>query len=151
MSIEHSKPIRLAAAALRAGIDDKWPAASRYVQRINDECGPDSLPYALMAWCDAVADHATDGQPVTEKVHVAPMAYETGQIGGDVPPRIRWGNAVVKARAEMDQAAFTSLVNELTGITDAKERGSYVGTVLEAAALSIRAFPRGYARMGRTS
>ena len=145
---EHSKPIRLAAQALRAGIDDNWPSASRYVQRINDECGPDSLPYALMAWCDALADHATDGEPVTDQVRVAPMAYETGQIGGDVPPRIRWGNAVVKARAEMDQAAFTALVNELNTIPDAAVRGSYVGAVLEAAALSIRAFPRGYTRMG---
>jgi hypothetical protein len=49
----------------------------------------------------------------------------------------------------MDEAAFTTAVNEVFQIDSAKERGSYVGAVLEAAALSIRSLPRGYAAMGR--
>jgi hypothetical protein len=147
---EHSKPVRLAAAALTAGIDNDWPKASRYVQRINDECGPDSLPYALMGWCDTLAMHATDGQPIGRVGAVKGMAYETGALTDDVPPRVQWAQKVVKARAEMDQAAFTALVNELAHISDGNVRGSYVGAVLETAALSIRSLPRGYARMGST-
>lgn len=146
---EHSKPIRLAGAALLAGVDDNWAKASRYVQRINDECGPDSLPYILMGWCDTIADHATDGKPVTGRVAVSSMEYETGSMSTDVPPRIRWAAAVLKARAEMDEGAFRALLDELYGIDDGHERGSYVGAVLEAAALTLRTMPRGYARMGR--
>lgn len=149
MTQPHSKPIRLAHAALFAGIDNKWDSASRYVQRINDECGPDSLPYALMAWCDAIAEHAMDGFPPGRKIQVKGMEYETGAVVDEVPARIRWAQDVVKARGEMDEAAFTKLVNELVGMDDDKERGRYVGAVLEAAALSIRGLPRGYAVMGR--
>lgn len=150
MTQPHSKPIRLAHAALFAGIDNQWSKASRYIQRINDECGPDSLPYALMTWCDAIAEHAMDGFPADRKIRVKGMEYETGAIVDEVPARIRWAQDVVKARGEMDEAAFTAAVDELGQIDDAKERGSYVGAVLEAAALSIRGLPRGYAVMGRS-
>lgn len=149
MTQPHSKPIRLAHAALFAGIDGNWDKASRYMQRINDECGPNSLPYALMAWCDALADHATGGAPGPRQVAVKGMDYASGAITDEVPARIRWAQDVVKARAEMDEAAFTATVDELTQIEDGKERGSYVGAVLEVAALSIRGLPRGYTRMGR--
>lgn len=148
---EHRKHIRLAGAALTAGIDGKWKAASRYLQRINDECGPDSLPEVLMAWCDTMADHATDGHPVSTEVNVESMQYETGSIGGDAPPRIRWATAVLKARAEMDQDAFRACIEEVNAMDDGHERGSFVAAVLEGAALTVRGLPRGYARMGRSS
>lgn len=145
----NSKPIRLAGAALTAGIDDKWDAANRYVQRINDECGPDSLPYVLMGWVDTLADHATGGAPIGRVGAVRGMEYETGRIQDEVPDRIEWARRVVKARAEMDEAAFIALVDELARIDDGMVRGQYVGAVLEVAALSIRSLPRGYAVMGR--
>jgi hypothetical protein len=144
----NSKPIRLAGAALTAAIDDKWPTATRYVQRINDECGPDALPYILMGWIDTLADHATDGQPIHSIGGVTGMNYDTGSITDEVPPRVEWAQKVVKARAELDEHTFIELVNELARIPDARERGSYVGAVLETAALSIRGLPRGYAQMG---
>lgn len=148
---EHSKPIRLAAAALTAGIDDKWDKATRYVQRINDECTADALPEVLMGWVDTLAMHATGGAPIRSVGAVTAMAYETGELGGELPPRIRWAHAVVKARAEMDEAAFTALIHELNELDNGRERGAYVGAVLESAALSIRIMPRGYARMGQQS
>ncbi len=152
MADVHSKPLRLAAAALTAGIDDKWKAATRYVQRINDECGPDALPLVLMGWCDTMAEHATDGQPLSAKVNVLGMEHETGSLASDkMPPRTRWAAAVLKARAELDEDAFRALIEELNAMPDGHERGSYVGAVLESAALSIRSLPRGYARMGRAS
>lgn len=148
---EHSKPVRLAAAALHAGIDGKWAAASCYIQRINDECGPDSLPYALMGWVDTALDHATDGHPVTGVGQVRGMEYETGRITDSPPPRVQWAQRVMKARADLDEAAFTALIDDLHQLSDGHEVGSYVGAVCEAAALTIRGLPRGYAVMGRPS
>lgn len=148
---DHRKPVRLAAAALTAGIDANWETASHYVQRINDECGPDALPYALMGWVDTLADHATDGAPIAGVASVSAMNYDTGELDGDIPPEVRWGNAIVKARADMDEAAFTALIKELDQLADHETRGAYVGSVLQAAALTIRGLPRGYARMGRSS
>lgn len=105
-----------------------------------------------MGWCDTLAMHATDGNPISQAgVEVQGMQHETGALTGhEVPARVRWAQKVVKARAEMDEKAFTALVNELAGINDGNVRGSFVGAVLEVAALSIRTLPRGYARMGRS-
>lgn len=144
---EHSKPVRLAAAALTAAIDGKWEKATGYVQRINDECGPDSLPYVLMAWCDTLADHATDGRPIKKVAEVHGMNYDTGSMTDEPPPRVKWAQRIIKARAEMDQPAFTEVYDELSTLADGGERGAYVGAVLEAAALSMCGLPRGYAAM----
>lgn len=148
-SEQHSKPIRLADAALTAALDDQWDKASRYLQRINDECGPDTASTALQYWVDQLADHITDGHPVGSIRSIQAMAYETGQLTPTVPPRIDWAQRVVKARAEMDRPAFEDLVRELFAITDGSVRGAYVGAVCEVAALTIRAFPRGYAAKGQ--
>jgi hypothetical protein len=149
--LEHRKPVRLAKEALTAAIDGRWKKAAGYVQRINDECGASTLPYALMCWCDCLAMHATDGQPIPQVGAVQVVAYETGTLtdDDDVPPRVDWARKVVKARAGLDEDTFRGLVDDLNRIDDDHTRGGYVGAVLESAALSIRAFPRGYALMGR--
>lgn len=149
--LAHSKPARLAHAALSAALADKWATATRAIQRINDECGGDGLSIALRAWCDTYVDHSTDGTMNPNVGGVNLIRTETGQldrIGSDrVPARVQWAARLVHARAAMDQEAWLSCIAELPD--DGHVIGSYVGAVLEAVAISINGLPRGYAGMGR--
>lgn len=147
---EHHKPVRLADRALTAGIDNRWPTSIRLVARIGTECVPGAIAVALQYWCDQLADHATDGRRIAEVVGMAGMEYDTGRITPDeeVPARVLWARRLIKARAEMDEAAFRACFDELWSLDSDADRGAHVGAVLEIAALSIRIFPRGYTQIG---
>lgn len=144
--LQYSKPVRLAGAALHAGLANKWETAARYVERISVECGEEGLGTALMAWCDAYVDHSTGGNPATLRVHMAHMEVESGRLDGDVPDKVLWAGRLVAARAEMDEARFTAVLGELP--YDGYEVGRYVLALVESVATTINALPRGYARMG---
>jgi hypothetical protein len=142
---QHSKPYRLASAALLAAIDEKFPAAARLVQRLYGECGPDSVVDAILAWCDTLHAHATDGDMAPLKIRIGHMTLETGEVDKDVPPRIAIAGRLIAARIADDEPGFRAICDE---VSSDKEWSQVVCGVLEQAAATIRTFPRGYARMG---
>lgn len=148
---EHSKPVRLAHAALIAGIDGKWRKATDLVARIDAECPREGLADALVAWCDAIQEHATDGDMSFQQVRTVPMAVETGELNNEAAntPQMDWARRLIVARAAGDRSAFVALLDELNAIGDGWERGRYVSALVTSAALSIRTLPRGYANFGR--
>lgn len=148
---EHSKPIRLAQAVLHAAVDRDWRKAERYMARLNAECAADGLGLALVAWCDALAEHANDGMPEFGKVHILDVDQDSGAALTDDTrtPQIRWCNRLVAARAAGDKQAFGALLAELNTIDAGMERGRYASALIQAVAGTIRTYPRGYAKFGR--
>lgn len=144
----HSKPVRLAGAALNAALARQWPRAERALQRLNAECDSHGLAVALIAWCDTLIDHATGGETDPQKVRMAAWNVDTGAIGGEVRPTVRWAMELVRARAADDQDGFEALLDELNAIGDGCARGEYVVDLLQSVALTISSLPRGYGRMG---
>jgi hypothetical protein len=150
---QYSKAVRLAGAALHAGIDGDWTKASYYVQRINDECDPSGLCDAPIGWCDTQIEHATGGDfEFSDRFQAHTMEVGSGQLDrDDAPARVRWAYRLVLARARGDETEFRALLDDLNSFEDGAQRGSYVGALVESAALAMRTLPRGYARMGRSS
>jgi hypothetical protein len=150
---EHSKPVRLAHAALYAGIDGKWKRVEDILNRLNSECPGPGLGDALVAWCDALAEHSTGGKPVFGRVKVSHLNVDTGSMDNqaEITPERAWVARLVAARAAGDRDAFVALIEELNAIDDGFEQGKYVATLVECVALTMRNLPRGYARKGGTS
>lgn len=147
----HSKPVRLAAAALHAAIEGNWQRATRAVERLNAECPGPGLYTALLAWCDTFAAHAHGGTPEFGRVRLVPWNAASGALGGDVPPGAQWAIELIQARAAGDLDAFSALIKRLNDIPDGYERGRYVSDLLVSIAGTISGLPRGYARMGQGS
>lgn len=150
---EHSKPVRLAHAALFAGVDGKWQKATDLIARINAECPREGLADALVAWCDAIQEHSTDGDMSFQKIRTVMMAVETGELNNSAAntPYMDWTQRLITSRAAGDRDVFVALLDELNAVDDGFERGRYVSALVTSAALTIRTLPRGYARMGRVS
>lgn len=143
----HSKPRRLATAALNAAIDKDWKRAEAAIQRLNDECGADALGYALVAWCDSGVIHANGGVPDAEFwTKVVPWNVDTGAINEVMEPHMKWGADLAAARAALDLPRFQELLGELNAIADGMERGRRVGALVASLATTIRSLPRGYGR-----
>lgn len=147
---EHKKPIRLAHAVLQAAVEQDLRKAERLMARLNEECPGDGLGLALVAWCDALAEHANDGMPEFGKVRIVDIDQDTGAALNERTPQQQWANRLVVARAAGDKSAFKALLDELNTVEDGFERGKYAATLIQAVAGTIRLFPRGYAQMGRT-
>lgn len=147
----HSKPVRLAHAALYACIDKDWTKAERLLRRLNTECPGPGLGDALVAWCDALAEHGNDGPFEFGKVRVFEVDGDTGAKLGDLTPQQEWCNRLIVARAAGNRDAFAALLDELNTIADGMERGTYAVCLAQAVAGTMRTYPRGYARMGRAS
>lgn len=137
----------LAAAALMAGLNEQWPAATAALQAINDELGANGTEYACRAWCDTLviryqaATGMTDGdgtviQPVWKDA-------ETGEeFGADkAEPAARWAGQVIAARAAMDFDGYSALVSSLPA--DPQVIGDHVGTLLTMVATTLRALMAG--------
>lgn len=149
---QHSKPVRLAHAALFAAIDGKWKRVEGLLIRLNTECPGPGLGDALVAWCDALAEHSNDGMPEFGRVRVQTLEVETGAMNAPngETPEIRWVGRLITARAAGDRAAFEACMADLNAISDGFARGRYVLQLVESVALTVRNLPRGYARMGQT-
>lgn len=145
---QHSKPIRLAAAALDAALSSQWPRAERALQRLNAECDSDGLATALIGWCDTLIVHVTDGDTEAQRVRMAAWNVDTGALGGNIRPTVQWAMELIQARAAKDLDAFQAKLAELNAINDGFERGKYAVELLQSVALTISSTPRGYARMG---
>lgn len=148
---EHSKPVRLASAALQAAIAGKWKTVESVMHRLGAECDSHGLAMALVAFCDTFAEHACDGMPEFGKVRVAPWNTDTGAIGKYERDSVRWATELIQARAAGDEPAFSALLAELSAFDDGYKRGRYVLELVESVALTMRSLPRGFARMGRPS
>jgi hypothetical protein len=150
---QHSKPVRLAAAAFQAALAGKSDAAIHYVQRINDECGGHGIYVALMAWIDSYADHATGGLPGRAKVRMSYIQEDTGELTDDtsekLPHEIAWAGQLTAARVALDQDRFDELIRRMP--KDGGQIGLYVVAVLECVTRTINGLPRGFARMGEAS
>jgi hypothetical protein len=146
------KPTRLAGEVLRSAIDQDWRRCERYMARLNDECDSGGLGFALVAWCDALAEHAHDGMPKFGKVRVMDVDQDSGAaLTEDIrTPQIRWCNRLIAARAAGDKEAFSALLDDLNTVDDGHERGRYASALIQAVAGTIRTYPRGYALMGRS-
>ena len=145
----HSKPRRLARAALIAAIDQRWNAAERAIQRVSDECGGAGLGEAILAWTDAMIHHATAGQ----QVPFAPGGMDfadpqTGQLNVELPAEVEWAGRLLAARAAMDQDRYRAVLAELPD--DPAGIGLHVWRLIEVIGMTIRGLPSGYALMGRT-
>ncbi|WP_433078959.1 hypothetical protein ACQP1P_38810 [Dactylosporangium sp. CA-052675] len=151
MTEQHRKPVRLAHAVLQAAVEQDLGKAERLLHRLNAECPGPGLGDALVAWCDALAEHANDGMPEFGKVRVLDINQETGAQLTELTPTQRWANRMIVARAAGDRRAFEALLAEVNAIGDGRERGRYVVELVLAVAGTIRLFPRGYARMGGVS
>lgn len=149
----YSKPVRLAHAALLAAVDLKWRRCEELLARLNRECPGPGLGDALVAWCDAMQEHSTDGDMTFQQVRTIPMAIETGELDAEAgkTPYLAWCGRIIAARAAGDRAAFVACMDELNAIPDGRERGRYVCMLVESVALTMRNLPRGYAVMGRPS
>lgn len=147
----HSKPVRLAHAALAAGVAGQWKRVEHCLNRLNTECPGPGLGDALVAWCDALAEHSNDGMPEFGRVNVVHFNTDTGALNqrDEITPARSWAARLIAARGAGDRDQFVALLAELNAITDGFERGRYATTLLESVALTIRNLPRGYARMGR--
>lgn len=139
--------IRLADDAFQAALAGRRDAASNAVQRIGDTFGVDGICVALAAWCDTLADHATDGR-VKRRSRMRFLDRGTGRLhdadSDAVPPGVAWTARLVAARAAQDWEGFKSIVAEPTG----SDVGRYVWTALRHVASTINTLPRGYALMG---
>lgn len=151
----HSKPVRLAAAALDAAHGRRHAAAAGYIQRIHDECGGwDGLHMALLAWIDTFADHATDGETARGAVPATRMRLLNSDTGAlekvgesPAPASVQWAAKLIDARIRMNRDEFEELFEELPD--GARERGQYVWAVLTSVSHTMNGLPRGFARMGR--
>jgi hypothetical protein len=148
---QHSKPVRLAHAALVAGVDGKWKRVEDILRRLNTECPGPGLGDALVAWCDAMAQHAEGGEPEFQPVRIATMNADTGGLNSPEgnTPELRWAGRLIAARAAGDRDQFVAVMDELNAIDDGFTRGRYVVQLVESVALVMRTLPYGYARMGR--
>lgn len=149
ITASHSKPVRLAAAALDAALARQWPRAERALQRLNAECDSGGLADALIAWCDTLIVHATGGDTGSHKVKMSAWDIDSGAVGGEIRPTVRWAMELIQARAAKDLDAFEAKLDELNAIDDGFERGKYAVELLQSVALTINSLPRGYARMGQ--
>lgn len=149
----HSKPVRLAHAALFAAVDLKWRRCEELLARLNRECPGPGLGDALVAWCDAMQEHSTDGDMSFQKVRTIPMAIETGELDAAAGKTryLAWCGRIIAARAAGDRDGFVACMDELNAIPDGRERGRYVCMLVESVALTMRNLPRGYANLERSS
>lgn len=146
---EHSKPVRLAGAVLQAAVEQDWRKVERYMQRLNEECDGEGLATALIAWCDALAEHANDGMPEFGCVRVLNINQETGARLTELSPEQQWVERLMIARQSGDKAAFVALLDELNAVADGFDRGKYAATLIQGVAGTIRSLPRGYAKAFR--
>lgn len=148
----HSKPLRLAGAALYWALSRDLRKAGRYVKRLSDEVGGEGIMLALCAWADAFADHATDGDPNGRPKAMTMINAATGQAEtieeSEAPADVKWAARWVHARASQDHDLCDQLLDELPR-DDAKAVGDHVIAVLDCVAETMNGLPRGYARMGQ--
>jgi hypothetical protein len=140
----HSKPRRLASEILAAATAEKWTTVSALMTRLSNECPGEGITEALLGWCDTTLNHASGGTFGTgQRLAVMPMAIETGQINGELPPELRWAMNLLQARANMDKPAFRALLDQINAISDGHERGQYAGALVQCCALTLRDLPYG--------
>jgi hypothetical protein len=137
-----------ARAVLTAAIERRDDDAVRMIEEAVTEHGPLWLPEAMQLWIDALISHATAGGQAPKKVQVEASELSTGKVGGDLPPRVVWASKLIKARVEMDRFTFMDLIDEWLCLGNGRLAGAYLMTVLNAAALTIRHYPDGYATLG---
>jgi len=148
---EHSKPVRLAAAAFQAGLAGKWRAAERAVQRIGDECGEEGVNTAMLAWCDTLIAHASgEAGMAPRRIGIQFWHGETGELDAPgsqrVPAETQWAARLLQARAAMDQGAWIAACEDLP--EDRLAIGQHVWAVLQLTVWQVNGLPSGYTRMG---
>lgn len=146
-TVEHSKPVRLARAALAAVQEGEDGRAGRLLDRISNECGWAGVHVAIQAWCDSYLDHALDGKVDDQRRRTGEPVWiraDTGQLDredSDLPADVLWAGKTINARCDMDADAFRQLMAELP---DGVDGGRYVWRLLGMVASSISGLPRGF-------
>jgi hypothetical protein len=139
----------LALHALRLQQASEPERVGEILAMIDNEYGPKGMYVALLAWCDAVAEHATDGQPhVPARWEPMFMDRDTGSVttdtgGPEVPDDLRWAGQLITARINRNEERFNDLIAE-----KADDAMDAVVSVLIAAACTINDLPRGIALLG---
>lgn len=146
---DHRKPVRLARAVLMAAVDNDWPRSQRAFQRLADECDAEGLGEALMAWTGIVLAHVSGGTWDGTPIRVVPMAVETGELGGVLPPEKQWAMDLIQARGASEPDEFRRLLEVHSAIEDGFERGRWASALVEICAHTIRSVPSGIAMLGR--
>jgi hypothetical protein len=123
----------LAARALNAALREEWSIAAAIVRRLNADCGSEGTMTAVVGWCDTLATGlGLDGEhPVEVK-----FAARPGTRSAEPPLRIQWAAQLIMARARLDKTTFDALIGALP--KNPAMVGSYVGAVLECAALTLK-------------
>lgn len=144
----NSKPVRLAHAALEYVRRGDQRRGEAYVRRIATECSHDGGMYlAILAWCDAYTSHSW-GAEVPPALPVRRFQFvdaDSREVKGDVAGNVRWAGDIVRARASLDQDAYTTAIDELAAL-DNVQASAYVFTLLFAVGQTMRDMPYGYAR-----
>lgn len=149
-ALEHSKPVRMAHAALHHALADDWPKVRRVMERLSDECKGEGVFLALCAWIDAYVQHSTGGEAGRKPREIVTINAETGSLSTEgMPPEVAWAARAIHARSALDHDAFDASLEELP--EDPAGVGLYVGAVLRCVALTINGLPSGYANLGRSS
>lgn len=132
----------LAKAALVAFMGDAHETAFKAVQRISDECGPDGVDLALLAWCDwmgAALGITNYSGPVMLQFGGMVEGGTIGQVTGAdavTRPEIVWAGRLIAARIAHDKDTYTALIETMP--REPREVGRHVAAVLEVSALSMR-------------
>lgn len=147
-ALSNSKPVRLAQAALEHVRRGNQRQGEAYVRRIVAECNQHGGMYlAILAWCDAYTSHSWGAEvpPALPVRQFQLLDADTLEEKDDVAGNVRWAGDIVRARASLDQEAFTTAIDELAAL-DHMQRGVYVFTLLFTVGQTMRDMPYGYAR-----
>ncbi|MFI6819232.1 hypothetical protein ACIBG7_43075 [Nonomuraea sp. NPDC050328] len=121
-------------AAMRTPHD--LTAAVGHVQALIDECEPDGLVRAILAWSDTLIDRSgmfADGSLI--QLMWLPEGADAAVFADDVEPLTRWSGRLLVARALDDQATWEALMDSVPD--DPRVRGDHVLALLRIVALNL--------------
>lgn len=151
----HSNATRLARRALDAAIAEDTDTVSDILMELAVTCGAIGICIAIIRWCDALVEHATDGKfNPTSGVRVQFNAVDmrsgamTDPLRADaaIPFKVKWAGAVLDACASRQMRTFQNLLHQLP--PDDDEASECIEQVLVSVAMTIKGLPRGIAVLG---
>jgi hypothetical protein len=129
--------IRLAVDALKAARSHDWDTATRAMQRIGDECGPEGVELAVRTMAEAVTarfGHAP-GRPVTIRLATSGNGLLGQPAGETTSPELIWAGRMLAARAADDADTWDALITALPN--DPRVMGRHVGQFLQMCAHTL--------------
>jgi hypothetical protein len=125
----------LASMALTEAVLGNNKTASRAMQELHDEHGPEAVPGVMIAWIDTLLAHC----PLPPGQLASFLFRREGSTeittADDVPPHVAWAGRLIVARALNDYAQAVALVNSIP--TD-EDYSRNVSALLSTIAANLR-------------